>query len=214
MVLEKPLANESRWPISHLISAIGLMVFLIILFLVIGSQFVSSDSVVVDIGTFIIELIGILYLNSKYPMSFFPVEDFKRVLIYGFGWSLLPLSIFIYQIINQIFKTPADYERFQLLGYIGKSWFFLANTILPAFFEETLFRGYFYRILRNRLDIFWGLAISTFLFAAIHGFPGYIIMQSLLYTYVYEKTGSIWGSSLTHFMNNFVWFYLAYSIVR
>jgi membrane protease YdiL (CAAX protease family) len=206
--------NQDQWQIRDLVVAIVIMVVLQILFVLFGSIFFSHDSFAVDIGTFLIDIVVILFLNSKYPIKFLHVDSLSRVFIYGLGWSLLPLMIFIYQIVSQNFKTPSNITLFHQFNYFEKVVFFMTNTILPAFFEETLFRGYFYRILRNRYDIFWGVLISTLLFAAAHGFQTPIIFQSLLYAYVYEKTGSIWGSTLTHFMNNFIWFVFAYGVIK
>lgn len=216
MLAEQSVVDSGlrRWPVRYLIVAVVLMVILHGFFLVIGSRVFTPDSFAVDIGTFLIDLVVILYLNSKYPLSFFHVDRLEKVLLYGLGWGLLPLGIFIYQIATQTFTAPADYARFHQFTAFEKGMFFMLNTALPAFFEETLFRGYFYRILRNSYAVFWGVAISTLFFTAAHGFQLPIIFQGLLYAYVYEKTGSIWGSSLTHFMNNSIWFFLAYSVAR
>lgn len=216
MLTEQSMVESGlrRWQVRDVVVAVVFMVVLHVFFLVIGSRFFAPDSFAIDIGTFLIDLVAILYLNSKYPISFLHVDSLRRVLIYGLGWSLLPLTIFIYQIASQSFTVPADYARFHQFTNFEKGAFFMVNTILPAFFEETLFRGYFYRILRNSYDIFWGVVISTLLFVVAHGFQVPIIFQGFLYAYVYEKTGSIWGSTLTHFINNFIWFVLAYSIAR
>jgi membrane protease YdiL (CAAX protease family) len=202
--------------ISDIIVAIVIIVVLNFVFMLYGSIFFSSDSFAFDVGTYLIEIVAILFLNSRYPIRFLHVDSLRSVFIYGLGWSLLPLMIFIYQIVNQKFKIPSNIVQFQHFNDFEKVVFFMTNTIFPAFFEETLFRGYFYRILRNRYDIFWGVLISTLLFVASHFFieSKAIIIQSLLYTYVYEKTDSIWGSTLTHFMNNFIWFVFAYGIIK
>jgi len=199
--------------IRDIIVAIVIMIVLFAVFVMYGSIFFSSDSLAVHIGISLIEVVVIFFLNSKYPIRFLHIANIRKVFIYGLGWSLLPLMIFCYQNINQEFKIPSNIVQFQQFNDFEKIIFFMANTIFPAFLEETLFRGYLYRILRNRYDMFWGVLISTLLFAAIHEFqPPMIFFQSLLWTYVYEKTDSIWGSTLTHFMNNFIWFILAYSI--
>jgi YD repeat-containing protein len=42
------------------------------------------------------------------------IDNLEKVLLYGLGWGLLPLGIFIYQIATQTFTAPSDYARIPL----------------------------------------------------------------------------------------------------
>ena len=79
--------------------------------------------------------------------------------------------------------------------------------------EEIYFRGYFFRILRNRTDFFWAALLSTIVFTIFHGSKVNILniaIPGFIYAFVYERTGSILISILTHATNNAIWVFLSY----
>jgi hypothetical protein len=75
--------------------------------------------------------------------------------------------------------------------------------------EEVLFRGFLFAKLRMHLPFVFAAAFSGGLFSLAHGDPGLIIpftIVGMLLAYVYERTGTLWGSIGVHFCFNTVTF--------
>ena len=82
----------------------------------------------------------------------------------------------------------------------------LVIAVLPAIFEETLFRGI---LSRNMHNSGWGLVPTIFLagtlFSIYHGSPEQTVYQfisGVCLTFVAVKAGSIFPTILAHFFNN------------
>jgi membrane protease YdiL (CAAX protease family) len=101
------------------------------------------------------------------------------------------------------------------------------NPILTApFAEELLFRGMVFRWLRDRLGLWSGLALSSILFAVIHGpywwLSGeklgmelvcsltFLVGLGLLMAGLFQATRSLWTPLVFHGINNL----LSMSVVR
>lgn len=85
---------------------------------------------------------------------------------------------------------------------------FAAIVIIP-FIEELLFRGYVYRILRNKFNVFWGFAGSMTLFSLAHGINSGIVLliiSSFILTCLYEKTRALGVCVIAHTLWNFSWY--------
>lgn len=93
---------------------------------------------------------------------------------------------------------------------------FLFNVVfvalLPAIFEEFIFRGIVYNGLRSKGVWFAGI-ISALMFALIHlsieqfVFP---IVMGVVFALILEKTGSVVYTMITHFCNNFIVVLISY----
>jgi membrane protease YdiL (CAAX protease family) len=74
-----------------------------------------------------------------------------------------------------------------------------------AFFEELLFRGVLYNVLRRYLGPLGGALIAAFLFAGLHGtlteFMALFVL-ALVLTWLYERTGRLVASMALHAVNN------------
>ncbi len=154
-----------------------------------------------------------LYLvRTKQPVkTFYPktkLRFFPIALLLQFG-LLLSLSV-----LNEYFV-----ELLGLLGYqsapspvpssmTGWNLFFslFLIALLPAVFEELLFRGI---LLRGMQDAGWGLVptllISGALFSLYHGNPEQTIYQficGVCFAFMAIRAGSLFPSMLAHFANN------------
>ena len=101
-------------------------------------------------------------------------------------------------IISLIIESSSSFEMLLIV---------LAATVLAPVFEEALFRGYLYRVLRARSGPVAGAVITSIIFAAVH--PSIITFLPLfglscLLCLLYEKTGSILPSVALHGLNNMV----------
>lgn len=85
-------------------------------------------------------------------------------------------------------------------------------TIIGPFVEEMFFRGLLYNCLKKSIGVFQGMLASSILFALLHmNLMGFlpILGLSLLFTYLYERTGSLTLPIFIHmFHNGFLLFLL------
>ena len=108
------------------------------------------------------------------------------------------VSVFSYDSFMEEF-TPVATSNYQIVLQ------FFTIAVVPAFVEEFLFRGV---VLSNLLPYgrTHAIVFSSLLFALMHQNIGqffYTAVAGLFLGYVFVKTGSIWGSVLLHFVNNF-----------
>ena len=86
--------------------------------------------------------------------------------------------------------------------------FFLGAALMPALFEELLFRGLLLGSLRHLLDKNTAIAITAGLFTFTHmQYEWYLLLFNLLplavfLGYARTNTGSIWTGVFLHFVNN------------
>lgn len=82
----------------------------------------------------------------------------------------------------------------------------LAAVAAPIF-EEFVFRGYLYGVMKRHAGGLWSALTTALLFAAIHqnppAIPAYMIL-SLGLTLVYELSGSLWAPIIMHALFNSV----------
>jgi len=82
--------------------------------------------------------------------------------------------------------------------------FFLINLLFfIPFIEELYFRGLVFTILKNRFDLFWGVAITTVFFSFMHPRSWFNAgILSIIYTLVYEKTNCLLFAIVIHSIYN------------
>lgn len=83
----------------------------------------------------------------------------------------------------------------------------IGASILAPFFEEILFRGFLFQILRDRIGGTLSIVTSSLIFAALHP-STYTILPlfglACLLCLLYARTGSLWPSILLHAVHNSV----------
>lgn len=161
------------------------------------------------------------------------IEDFKKVckqkekfLKYIFKMFFVFMVLkFLVALISSILLSLLNYDSASINStnqtlvesYIKISpiLMFISSVILAPFYEETLFRLGFGKVIKNKW-IF--IIISGFLFGLMHVFPldegidltlGIIqsisyISMGLLFAYIYTKTKNVFASMTIHFLNNFI----------
>ena len=104
---------------------------------------------------------------------------------------------------QKILQTPEPYNYVNLFLLI----------LWGPFVEETLYRGYFFEILREKLNDPIAIIFSSLLFVLFHGMWGqfsisliFIFLFSLIFTIMYISGGLIASISVHAFTN----FYLTY----
>ena len=132
----------------------------------------------------------------------------KTILWGGLSGILISLLLFPYKIVFYSNDIPVDIIRYVQLRRDNPLFFFFIVIIFAPFLEEVIFRGFVYRFLRKRYNIYWGYFGSTALFTIAHGFRSSIILSvimSLILTHTYEKTKLLGTSVIAHSLGNLTW---------
>jgi len=125
------------------------------------------------------------------PVMF--VATLLGALLFGEGAETHPVAGFLLD----------DPDALQLIS-LG-----LAVVVAAPVGEELLFRGFLYRVLRQRFGIRAALGATALLFAILHMAPQSLLPYTVLglaFGLVYEWTGSLWASIVLHGLWNFVVF--------
>ena len=124
------------------------------------------------------------------------------------AWSGFFVGVFVVLEIIAQFLPESDVME-KILGTITNyPFFFLGSCLLPALFEEFLFRGLLLGSLRQAMDKNMAVAISAGLFTLVHMYyEWYVLLFALLplavfLGYARTNSGSIWTGVFLHFVNN------------
>ena len=150
-------------------------------------------------------------LENKFVLN---KKDIKRTLKYFVAF--LPV-IFIMSFLCKLMLF--EYEEQKMVVEIKKNFynnlffnFFLIIIVAPII-EEIVFRGLFYKTLKNFIPFVQASIISSLIFAIIHEnilSLTILFLLSLYLTWIYERTNSILYSILTHSIFNFLNLLLIY----
>ncbi len=124
------------------------------------------------------------------------------------AWAGFFMCVFVVlEVIAQFLPESDVMER--ILGSITNyPLFFLGSCLMPALFEEFLFRGLLLGSLRRSLDKNMAIAVTAGLFTLMHMYyEWYVLLFSLLplavfLGYARTNSGSIWTGVALHFLNN------------
>jgi len=79
-------------------------------------------------------------------------------------------------------------------------------ALLPAVFEETIFRGALQNLLSRWMKApIWAIVITSIIFSAIHGsYEGFVprFVLGFILGWLFYRTGNIWVNIAAHFINN------------
>ncbi len=131
----------------------------------------------------------------------------KNFIQYGFlgGIGLIVTVVLLGFVIKQFQPEipPQYFEEILRSAHSLKVFLpiFAAGAILAPFSEELYYRGMIYPVFRQHLGPVWGALLAGLLFGLVHfdlwrTIPLAIGGAGLCY--IYEKTGSIWVSTLAH----------------
>ncbi|MFQ6087360.1 MAG: lysostaphin resistance A-like protein [Candidatus Methanofastidiosia archaeon] len=166
------------------------------------------------IALMLLSLLALIYFLYKILKS---SEDYKKAL--GFV-KITKRQIFITIVIGLIlfFASSSLTVLFALsdikLPDISRAEYLIKNYLLFAILlmvitesigEEIIFSSYLYPILRNKLGVKLGIFSIASLFSVMHLEPVFIsifFIESLIKTYIYEKTHCIYVPMIIHFIHN------------
>ena len=169
-------------------------------------------------STLISIMAGTCYLFLKYPIEIehfgFDKKNFKKIILWGGIGALVILSYnFPYKIISGEKEIPQELFVETQQGILYIFLFLITVIIFIPFVEELFYRAFLFRIVKNNFDIFTGYAVSTAFFSIGHKFTIPSIINSLIFCYIYNKTGLIGTNIIAHIIFNFIWFLAVYWIV-
>ncbi len=132
----------------------------------------------------------------------------SSVLALGCGLVFLAFGVnFINNMVMVFLKIPIQAEKFfGIVTNLNNPTVFLITGILIApLFEETIFRGFFFTGLRQKLGWKKAALISSAIFGFCHlqvaaFIPTFVI--GLIFCYLYERSASIWPGIILHTLVN------------
>lgn len=169
-----------------------------------------SNIIYVQIGSFIIGTIFLLFLQSKVKFGFETPfkQDSKTIIIWGILGTALAYAVQIIAALIELYIlgiTPTSVNT-EILIQIIQSYpvFILLVSLLAPIMEEIVFRKVINGILVDKIGWVGGAVISSLLFSFIH-LDGHILIYAsmgLMFSYLYYKTKNIWTPIIAHALMN------------
>lgn len=155
----------------------------------------------------LVYILAIALVQGNWSELGFKSTSLSNFLEYGvLGGILLIIMIVILGAVIKQFQPdlpPQYYE--EMLRSAGKLPVFLvvfiAGAILAPLSEEIFYRGMVYPVFRYHLGPFWGAVAAGLVFGLAHWDLWRALPLSIggaILCYIYEKTGSIWVSTVAH----------------
>ena len=188
------------------------VVFFSIIKFIINSNTTSIilEVLLVDIGAIyiIFQIIKRYDLNVKkwLGLKLFSLRKIRFLGFYFLAWPIIILWAQLVEYLNlEIFKSNNYSEEvFNSLNNNYVLIFFMACIIAP-FCEEIIFRGYLYKIIRDKSNVLFAIVINSLFFGAIHFEPSAIVPAAILgvaLSMVRLKTNSLLPSIAIHTFHN------------
>lgn len=191
-------------------------IFLITVLFYIGARMALSgwlermDNLVLQMGVSQILLavptLGWLSLNGesiRESIRFKKLKISRILLLMVLGELLLPLVVFINSL-TMLFTKNVMADGMRGLADMPLVAGLLMSAVLPAFLEETIYRGVFYNEYR-KTGLWRGILLSSLLFALMHLNLNqfcYAFVMALIFGVVLEVTDSILSVMILHFWIN------------
>lgn len=206
--------DRTRWRVTDILVSLFILIAIYALFTIIISRFLKPSNLFLEVVDNIFLLVPVYYLNNKYPLKVFSnfngQENLKYFLI---GTVLCVILNIFYGISARLSRNaPEQYSLFIQYSMFQKLTDLVNSLAFVPLLEEIFFRGFIFRILRNRYDVVWGTVGSTIIFILFHGFKIETAINigilGVVFAYVYQKTDSILLTALTHSICSASWLIL------
>lgn len=136
----------------------------------------------------------------------FDIKKSKYFLYYFWAWPLIIFWALIVEYLNIEALKNSSYTQ-DIVEALNNNYiiiFFLACIVAPLS-EEIIFRGFIFKIIRQKYSTSIAIIINSFLFGIIHLSPSAIIPASILgaaLSIIRIKTNSVYGSIIIHSLHN------------
>ncbi|MDP8262185.1 MAG: CPBP family intramembrane metalloprotease [Candidatus Ancaeobacter aquaticus] len=200
---------------------------------IISGRLISMGGLVVGtLGVYLIMACGMYRsLIKKYSLS---VTSIGLSLHSWFGNALTGIVAYIafvpvflllvvvsYVICGYFGISPQPHELVKIFS-VEKSaykiiYLVLVATVFAPLYEEIVFRGFIYTVLRKYLGVTQSLCMSAIIFGAIHfNMSQFIPVMGLgiILAYLYERTGTLIAPIVFHMLNNTVAILLTFLILK
>lgn len=212
----EPVLKEKKWIIIDICIA-TIMIICVGFVLINGlSNILKSfpPNLIYIVSTSVSLFLGSIYLHIKYPFDFAIFgnkNDVNTIIKWGgLGFVLLFVINFPYKIVFGEGSIPKDYLVDPKNGLHFAFFYFVVAVILIPFIEELFYRVFLFRLIKNKFGLFSGYITSTLFFTAGHKFSAISIINSLVFCFIFDKTGLIGTSILAHVLLNFGWYTAVY----
>ncbi|MFZ3136060.1 MAG: type II CAAX endopeptidase family protein [Thermodesulfovibrionales bacterium] len=207
--------EKKRGHVRDLVIAYVILIFVgLVTYKALDMLFSVHSYFVGHIAGFVGTGVAIYLLKEKYPLDLLTKIKSRHIFTYILPAVFIDLlcASFPYFIwLGHLETIPKEYNLFVSFSLIENFFFLSYLCLLGPIIEEIFYRGFLYRIIRDKYAVFWGLIVSTGLFYLAHGIDNWtIIISSLIFTYVYEKSGNIWNNIIVHSLTNILWFIFLY----
>ena len=166
------------------------------------------------VNLIVISLIGYLVL-FKYKLKIsalgFRKLALKKAAVYCLSGVIIAIAFgFLYDFcLNRFFHIQYTQfiANFLLSLKLKKELFFafIFITLIGPFCEEVFYRGFLYNGIKKYLGIRWAIVLSALLFGLMHlEWIGMIplVFMGIIFSYLYERSGSLWTSIIAHILIN------------
>ncbi len=234
--LSPPQAKWNIWDVCKVVILFlffGYMMILSEAFLSRVFPVFKTDNFRMMVNSSILDTLAVIFIiyftviQYKEPLAALGISarNFLKNVFYGIiGYiALIPVLILILVIIAVIInitKYVPERQPVVELFLKEKGVAFLAYSslfaaIIGPMIEELFFRGFLYSALKKYIGIFWAMAVTAGLFAALHAhivgfFP--IMALGMLLAYIYEKTGTLVSSVTVHIIHNLSMVFLVFLV--
>lgn len=131
-------------------------------------------------------------------------------------WIPMAANIVSHMVVTEWFGTPDEnpvvtFMREELRERPGDAavlvYAILGAAVLAPVFEELIFRGIVFNVMRRYLGVAGGAVVASALFALAHGvwsdFAALFVLGMLM-TWIYERRGNLWSAMVVHATNNLI----------
>jgi membrane protease YdiL (CAAX protease family) len=165
-------------------------------------------------GVLIVLVLAVVMSRGRSLVAAFGLATRRPFLVLGVGvlalalvYPLVELAVGIAKALGA--KPDASDE---LVGYFRSglqpadlAWAVALVLAAAPLFEEIVFRGYLYGVIKRHVGGLWAALTTAVLFAAVHqnlpAFPAYLLL-GLALVCAYEITGSLWAPIVMHTLFN------------
>jgi membrane protease YdiL (CAAX protease family) len=125
----------------------------------------------------------------------------------AFTYPLVELAVWIATELGGAASENDDMVQYfrSELGSTDLAWAIVMAVVAAPLFEELVFRGYLYGVIKRHVGSLWSGLTTALFFAAVHqnlpAFPAYFLL-GLALVLAYEIAGSLWAPIAMHMIFN------------
>lgn len=159
------------------------------------------------LGSLAGSLLACFYFHKKglltLSRSFLKVSSKTYLLpIIVLGVSLFYIDEYLQYYLSKIFTFPSEQESNGVINIILQ---LFGVLLIAPFFEEIVFRGVLFKTILPKMGFIKSSLIVSIIFGVLHFEPvaiPFLIASSVLYCWVYMRTGNLILTMILHLINN------------